>query len=44
MSSTPRFNSEAIAHETMSLDGSWQVIFDDDNKGRTLNWQDREQF
>jgi hypothetical protein len=28
----------------MSLDGSWQVIFDHDNKGRTLNWQHREQF
>ena len=44
MSSTPRSNSEATAHQTMSLDGSWQVIFDHDNKGRTLNWQDREQF
>ena len=44
MSSTPRSNSEATAHQTMSLDGSWQVIFDHDNKGRTLNWQDQEQF
>ena len=27
-----------------SLDGNWQVIFDQDNKGRTLNWQHRENF
>ncbi|MCY4412397.1 MAG: hypothetical protein OXC27_18235, partial [Caldilineaceae bacterium] len=31
-------------NRTFSLDGSWQVIFDHDNKGRTLNWQEREQF
>ncbi len=31
-------------NRTISLDGSWQVIFDEDNKGRTLNWQDRERF
>ena len=31
-------------NRTLSLDGSWQVIFDDDNKGRTLNWQHRERF
>ena len=31
-------------NRTFSLDGSWQVIFDHDNKGRTLNWQHREQF
>ena len=44
MNHTPTANSEATAHETMSLDGSWQVIFDYDNKGRTLRWQEREQF
>lgn len=26
------------------LDGSWQVIFDDQNKGRVLNWQFEEEF
>ena len=26
------------------LDGSWQVIFDQQNKGRTLNWQHEENF
>ncbi len=31
-------------NRTFSLDGSWQVIFDHDNKGRTLNWQHRERF
>ena len=44
MNHTPTANSEATAHETMSLDGNWRVIFDYDNKGRTLNWQEREQF
>ena len=28
--------------ETLSLDGSWQVIFDHGNKDRTLNLQYRE--
>lgn len=27
-----------------SLDGSWQVIFDHDNKGRTLSWQQPDSF
>ncbi len=31
-------------NRTFSLDGSWQVIFDHDNKGRTLHWQHRENF
>ena len=26
------------------LNGSWQVIFDQQNKGRTLNWQHEENF
>lgn len=26
------------------LDGSWRVIFDQQNKGRTLNWQHEENF
>ena len=26
------------------MTASWQVIFDEDNKGRTLNWQHRERF
>jgi len=30
--------------EIVTLDGNWQVIFDHDNKGRTLNWQHREDF
>ena len=28
----------------LSLDGTWQVIFDDDNKGRALNWQFESNF
>lgn len=30
--------------QTHSLDGTWQVIYDHDNKGRTLNLQHRENF
>ena len=30
--------------QTHSLDGTWQVIYDHDNKGRTLNLQQRENF
>ena len=30
--------------QTHSLDGIWQVIYDHDNKGRTLNLQHRENF
>jgi beta-galactosidase len=30
--------------ETISLDGTWQVIFDLDNEGRSLNLQHRENF
>ena len=30
--------------QTRSLDGTWQVIYDHDNKGRTLNLQHRENF
>jgi beta-galactosidase len=30
--------------EILKLDGSWQVIFDYENKGRTLNWQRRDNF
>lgn len=30
--------------ETVSLDGVWQVIFDHDNKGRVLGWQNRDAF
>ena len=28
----------------LSLDGDWQVIFDDDNKGRPLHWEQAEPF
>ncbi len=28
----------------LSLDGHWQVIFDDDNKGRLLHWEQAEGF
>ncbi len=30
--------------QTHSLDGTWQVIYDHDNKGRTLNLQHRKNF
>ena len=30
--------------QTHSLDGTWQVIYDHDNKGRTLKLQHRENF
>ena len=30
--------------QTLSLDGTWQVIYDQDNKGRTLNWQHQGDF
>lgn len=30
--------------EIFSLDGTWQVIFDHDNNGRTLEWQHRHNF
>ena len=30
--------------QTHSLDGTWQVIYDRDNKGRTLKLQHRETF
>ena len=29
---------------TISLDGSWQVIFDHQNRGRILNWQHHKNF
>lgn len=31
-------------NRTLSLDGLWHVIFDHDNKGRTLDWQQRDSF
>ena len=31
-------------NRTFSLDRSWQVIFDHDNKGRALGWQQRPNF
>ncbi len=31
-------------NRTSSLDGRWHVIFDHQNKGRTLNWQHQENF
>ena len=30
--------------QVLSLDGDWQVIFDDDNKGRPLHWEQAESF
>lgn len=30
--------------QILSLDGTWQVIFDHDNKGRMLNWQHQGNF
>ncbi len=30
--------------QALSLDGDWQVIFDDDNKGRPLHWEQAEAF
>lgn len=38
-----KHGSDDIDH-TFSLDGAWTVIFDYDNKGRTCNWQERENF
>ncbi|MCC2685715.1 MAG: hypothetical protein K0R75_2614 [Paenibacillaceae bacterium] len=35
------FHSSA---ERLSLDGEWQIIFDDDNKGKLLEWQQPELF
>jgi hypothetical protein len=35
------FHSSA---ERLSLDGEWQIIFDDDNKGKLLEWQLPELF
>ncbi|KPL05636.1 hypothetical protein AMJ85_11520 [candidate division BRC1 bacterium SM23_51] len=28
----------ALAGETLSLDGTWQIIFDDENRGREAGW------
>ncbi len=30
--------------QALSLDGDWQVIFDDDNKGRPLHWEQAGSF
>ncbi len=30
--------------QALSPDGDWQVIFDDDNKGRPLHWEQAESF